>query len=206
MKLYYVPNASSLASHIALEWVDADYEAIATSFGDDILYKLNPIGTAGILEFEDGFVLSQVPAILKYLSMTYPHARIGGQGDDRAEADIDKWSSFLASDVHHAFHLLFNPARYGIDGNETARQAALQLCFRNFNVLNEHLESQTYMLGDQKSILDAYVLPMIRWSYVQFPPERKNYANLNALHDRLIEDASVISAMQQEGIWNTITR
>lgn len=206
MKFYYVPQATSLAVHIALEWADAEFEPISSEFGSDTLKKLNPIGTAGIIDFGDGFVLPQVPALLKYLSRLFPSLDLGVEDDPRRAALIDYWFSFLVSDVHHAFHLLFNPARYGIEDNASARDAALALCFRNFKVLDDHLSKNHFMLGEDKSVLDAYLLPMVRWSYIQFPKEKHNFHNLNRHHDAMLEDEGVIAAMEQEGIWDTIKR
>lgn len=206
MKFYYVPNASSLAVHIALEWAGADYEPIKTEFGSQILKDLNPIGTAGVIKFKDGFVLAQVPALLKYLTSLYPDADMGSDPDPRACAEMDRWLSFLVSDVHHAFHLLFNPSRYAIEENNGARDAALMLCYRNFKVLDTHLSSTQFMLGQKKSILDSYLLPMVRWSYVIFPEDKKDFTHLNAHHDMMLKDEAVITAMEQEGIWDSIQR
>lgn len=199
--LYYVPNACSLAAHIALEWCDASYEAIATNFGDQILYDLNPIGTVGILQRDnDAATLTQTPAILRYIARRYPDANIGDDGSLDGAAEIDSWLSFLVSDVHHAFHLLFIPERYAIEDNQAAREAALSLCCRNFGVLDKHLTDRAFMLGERRSILDAYIFPMIRWSKIKFPQERQSFGRLNDLHDRLIADDGVQRAMRAEGI------
>lgn len=206
MKHYYVPNASSLATHIALEWVDADYESIRANFFDDILYSVNPIGTAGTLDCGNGLTITQVSAALKYIAATNPNTDIGDQGELQNAVELDRWLSFLGSDVHHAFHLLFNPVRYAIEKNDGAREAALKLCYRNFDVIEKHLDGKDYLMGDRQTILDAYLFPMIRWTYIQFPEDRRNYANVNALHDRMLADPGVIKAMECEDIVDAINR
>lgn len=206
MQLYYKQHASSLAVHIALEWVGAKYEAIRTEFFDDVLYKHNPTGTVGFLKMPDGGIRTQVSAVMKELARKHPEANIDGGTDSETQFQCDRWLFFLTSDVHHAFHLLFLPDRYAIDGNDTARAAALELSYRNFDILDKHLEGRDYMLGDRVSVVDALLFPMIRWSYMQFPEEKRNFANLNALHDRMLEDPGVRSAMEDEEIWDTISR
>lgn len=206
MKHYYVPNASSLATHIALEWVDAEYESIRANFFDDILYSVNPLGTAGTLDCGNGLMITQVSAALKYIAATNPNTSIGDQGKLQNTVELDRWLSFLGSDVHHAFHLLFNPARYAIENNDTAREAALKLCYRNVNVIEKHLDGKDYLMGDRQTILDAYLFPMIRWTYIQFPENRRNYTNINALHDRMLADPGVVKAMEREDIVDAIKR
>lgn len=200
LKLFYVPNACSLAIHIALEWCDTEYESVQTAFGDAVLSELNPIGTVGILDRGDGSEpLTQTPAILRYLSRRFTEANVGDDGSLNGSAEMDRWLSFLVSDVHHAFHLLFNPKRYSIEGNGSARTAALSLCKRNFKVIDDHLSDREFIIGNGKSIVDAYLFPMIRWSYVKFPEADRTFANINAFHSRMLNDPAVKQAMEKEG-------
>lgn len=186
----------------ALEWAGVEYDTVTASFGDDLLYELNPIGTVGILGRGPGQKpLSQTPATLQYLARSFPETQIGSDGSPDNAAEYDQWLNFLVSDVHHAFHLLFIPDRYSITDKGAARDAALALCYRNFKVLEAHLADRPYMMGDQKSIIDAYVFPMTRWSLMQFPPDAPMFPNLAALHDRMRADPKVEKAMRNEGIW-----
>jgi glutathione S-transferase len=200
--LYYVQNATSMASHIALEWSGTPYDIVATNFGDEILKKLSPIGTAGSLERSNNLPpIQQTPAILRYLARTFPDANLAAGGDKQGEIEIDQWLSFLVSDVHHAFHLIFNPARYAVEDNDAVRDAALALCYRNFGILNAHLKDREFMVGDNKSIVDAYLFPMVRWTFVAFPEDARDYPNVYAFHDRMRADLSVEKVLRDEGTW-----
>lgn len=197
--LYYVPNATSMATHIALEWCSAPYKAVRTNFGDKVLSDLSPIGTAGTLARDDGQApILQTPAILQYLARSYPEANIGSDGTAEGSLEYEQWLNFLVSDVHHAFHLVFNPARYAIEGNTQAHEAALALCYRNYGILDNHLKNRKFMVGDRKTIVDAYVFPMIRWSFVAFPENARNYPALYAFHDRMMEDPSIKKVLDEQ--------
>lgn len=206
MELFIKPHASSLAPHIVLNWLNLDYDLHAAEFFDDILYQHNPTGTVGFMKTDDGQIMTQVAAVMKHLVRSNPGGALGPPSDPETAYQIDRWLLYLASDVHPPFHLLFLPDRYGIEGNDGAREAALQRCYRNFEILDAHLAGRDFMLGDRKSIIDALLFPMIRWSYMQFPDDRKSYANLNAVHDRMEQDQGVRRAMEKEGIWKTIAR
>src|SRR5690606_37595648 len=102
MKLYYSPGACSLADHIVLEWIGKPYEAQAVSREQRALpefRKLNPAGAVPVLE-HDGMVLTQNMAILNYLADLYPEAGLHGDGSPKARAEINRWRSFVNSDVH----------------------------------------------------------------------------------------------------------
>lgn len=206
MRLYLKPHASSLGPHIVLNWLNLEHDIHAAEFFDDVFYKHNPTGTVGFLETDDGRIMTQVGAVMKHLLRLYPNEEFAPATDPEQAYQIDRWLLYLASDVHHNFHLLFLPDRYGITDNEAVRAAALSECYRHFGVLDAHLEGKAFMLGGEKSIVDALLFPMIRWSYMQFPENKRNFANLNALHDRMEQDPGVRKAMKAEGIWNTIAR
>src|SRR3546814_18866566 len=84
MKLYYMPNACSLAPHIALEWAGADYEGVRLDHdqvhGEDYL-KLNPKGAVPTLITDDGRVLTEALAVLLYIADRFPQADPGAAGD-----------------------------------------------------------------------------------------------------------------------------
>ncbi|WP_298937654.1 glutathione binding-like protein [uncultured Ruegeria sp.] len=206
MQLFIKPHASSLAPHIVLNWLNLDYDLHTAEFFDDVLYEHNATGTVGFMKMDDGTVLTQVGALMKHLVRSNPSSELGPSTDHQTAYQTDRWLLYLASDVHPPFHLLFLPDRYAIADNEKAREAALALCYRNFEILNAHLEGRAFMLGDKKSIVDALLFPMIRWSYMQFDDDHKDYTNLNAFHDRMEQDLGVRAAMEKEGIWQTISR
>src|SRR3546814_5968497 len=76
MKLYYLPGACSLASHIVLEWIGKPYETQALSreeMKQAPYLKLNPLVAVPVLVDGD-WVLTQSAAILEYLAESNPQA------------------------------------------------------------------------------------------------------------------------------------
>lgn len=199
--LYYAPGACSLAPHIVLEWIGAPYEAVKVGFGSDELLAVNPAGAVPTLREDDGWLLSQAGAILDYLAQKHPEAGLGGGDSLREQAEMHRWSAFFTSDMHAAFWPIFLPHRYTKDKSAEAKQAAVQaghaLVRKQLGHLNAHLEGREWMLGD-RSVIDAYAFPMIRWAIKMLPDGLKGYDNVQALHDRIAADAAVQKVLAVE--------
>ncbi len=201
LTLYYSPNACSLSVHIVLHWCNAIFETERVVFGQPPLTKLSSLGTVGLIDRGDeSGILTQTPAILLYLAERFPLAGIGGEDSLNGRAEKNQWLSFLVSDVHHVFHLLLRSSRYGIENNKSARDSARKLCIERLTILENHLKSNQWMLGDQRSIVDAYLFPMIRWYYRVFPEKEHHFKSLNRFYDAMYVDIGVQYAMQEEGI------
>ena len=74
LKLYYSPNACSLASHIALAEAGAEFEAVRLDFKSgeqrsERYLAINPKGRVPALETPQG-VLTENPVILGWISTT----------------------------------------------------------------------------------------------------------------------------------------
>jgi glutathione S-transferase len=80
LTLFYAPTACSLASHIALEEAQADFEARRVDFAageqrsPDYL-AINPKGRVPALVTPRG-VLTETPAILAFIAQSFPEARL----------------------------------------------------------------------------------------------------------------------------------
>jgi glutathione S-transferase len=102
LQFYFSPGSSSMAPHIALHEVGAQFEPRPISFArretrEPWFLALNPEGKVPVLVVE-GRVLTEVAGILWYLAKRYPQAQLLPPD----EAWAVSWMSFLASTVHVA--------------------------------------------------------------------------------------------------------
>ncbi len=200
MKLYYFPGSCALAPHIVLKWLGTDFEAERIVKGDPEYLNINPLGVVPAIH-HDGNLYTQADAILHWLSASNSDARLAGDGTPDSEYEINNWMAFLTGDLHPAFFPFFNPQRYTTDpeGLDNAKAAGEALVAKYYDHLEAHLDGREYMVGDRRSIVDAYAIPMLRWGRLLGKP-LKEYPNLNAYLGRWEQDDGVRRAMIEQGL------
>ncbi len=202
LKLFYAPGACSLAPHVALHWIGSPYEAVRVKYGSPELVAVNPAGAVPALDTGEGWTLTQAGAILHYLARRFPAAGLGAEPSLRGAAEFDRWSSFFTGDLHPAFFPLFSPARYtaskDVAAQDQVRQAAQALVAKRLALLDAHLDGRRFILGDRRTVLDAYALPMLRWSAAKLPGGLSPYPNVSAHLDCMLSDAGAAQVIASE--------
>lgn len=192
--LYFRAGTCALAPHVALEWIGAPYEARLVGAASPELLALNPAGAVPVLQEDDGWILTQAGAILHYLARKHPEAGLGGAPGLRDQAELDRWSSFMTGDLHPAFYPVFMPYRYttdpGEEGKAKVTAAGIALVKKKLDLIEAHLAGRDWFLGD-RSIIDAYAFPMIRWARAKVPGGIGAWPAIAGLHDRLAADPAV---------------
>lgn len=203
MKLLYAPGTCALAVHITLEWIGEPYELEEVKQTDPEFLKLNPLGQVPVAFDQDGKMMNQADAILKYLAHKHPKTKLGDNGTVQDAYELDHWLAFLTGDVHPAFYPYFMPQRYSTDNSEEAKkatkEASYKLIDRVYQHLDQHFQDTNYLVGDRRTIADAYAFAMVRWGN-KLPKPLADYPNLNRFYQYWSEDKGVQQAMQQQGI------
>ncbi len=203
IKLFYAPGTCALATHIALEWIGEPYELQQVKLGDPEYLKINPLGQVPAIIDGDGEVMTQGDAILKYLARKYPAAKLGDDGTLQDGYDLDRWMAFLTGDLHPAFFPFYKPERYSTDSSDRAKQAtkkaSYQIIDRMYEYLDRHLNGKEFVVGNRRTISDAYAFAMVRWAN-SLPNGFTKYPNLDRFYHHWCEDPSVKRAMEQQHI------
>ena len=200
MKLYYFPGSCALAPHIVLEWLGVYYEAVRIEKGDPEYLKINPLGVVPAIDY-NGKLYTQADAILHWLAASNPDAQLAGDGTPESEYEINNWMAFLTGDLHPAFFPFFNPQRYTVDpeGIDNVKAAGQALVAKFYEHLEAHLEGRNFIVGNRRSIVDAYAIPMLRWGRLREKP-LEEYPNLNAYLQRWEQDEGVRRALREQGL------
>src|SRR5215470_2124788 len=114
--LYYSPGSCSLAAHIVLNEIGQPFELRKFATAERANYSpeylaINPKGRIPSLQI-DGFVLTEVPAILAYLGRRFPGAGLYPADGAEAEARCLELLAWSSSTVHVAFAQIFRPERF----------------------------------------------------------------------------------------------
>lgn len=150
-----------------MEWIGEPYDLQKVRPSDPDYLKLNPLGQVPSIIDGESDVMNQADAVLKYLARKYPEAKLGDDGTLQDGYELDRWLAFLTGDVHPAFFPFFAPHRYSTDSSDRAKQstkeASYQLIDRVYKHLDRHLDGKDYVVGNRRTIADAYAFAMIRW-------------------------------------------
>jgi glutathione S-transferase len=209
MKLYYLPGACSLASHIALIWSGVDYELEPLSYetvhGDEFM-ALNPKGAVPTMVIgrasEAPFVLTESLAILLHIAAQNPAARLGAtEGDPFEQARMHEIMAELVSEVHKAFVPAFVPDRFVIDSaaEDGARAAAFKMVEKAFRRLDGYLVGKDWLALDRRTVADAYLHVMSRW-LENTPTPLPHFPNIARHFEKMLHDEGVKRALSEEGL------
>jgi glutathione S-transferase len=200
MKLYYAPGACSLAPHIvareagidlALERVDTKTKRTET--GADYL-AINPKGYVPALELDDGSLLTEGPVISQYLADLAPASELAPPAGTIARYRLQEWLGYINSELHKSYSPLFNPATP--DATRDERRAYLT---RRYALVEQHLATNEYLLGDRFTAADAYLFVVTNWARPT-KLDLSAFPALLAFQKRIAGRPAVQAAMVAEGL------
>ncbi len=183
----------------ALEELAVPYEHIEAGGAHGIVgearYRaMNPNGLVPTLE-EDGFVLWESNAILRYLAQA-PGGVLTLPDDPRERALIDQWLDWQATAFTPAMRDAFlQLVRVAPDKRNAAMiEASRAAGERCADLLDRHLAGTPYMAGERFSIADIAVgCAAHRWLIL--PLTREDRPNIVAWRDRLAQRSASSSVL-----------
>jgi glutathione S-transferase len=203
MKLYSAPGTCATAMHIALEWSGADDEVEHLDFQgmkSPEYLALNPAGLVPTLIDDDGAAHQEGAAILLYLVDRFPQAGLGPQPGASRRNQLHRWLVFLSGTLHPYFWPHFMPMRFTTDdaGHDAVRAASHLLVDKALTIIDQHLDGRDWLVGDTRSIADAFLYAMATWGYGLEEPTTA-YTNIHALMLRLAADPAVAKVHAAQG-------
>jgi len=167
--LYFGPGACSMAPHIVLNEIGVDYEPRKTNLAEKAqltpeYLAMNPKGRVPVL-LADGFVLTEVPAILTYLGQRYPQANLLPAGGEPLARCLE-WLAYCSSTVHPSYAHLRRPERYSDDqaAHPKMQEKGEATFIDCIGFIDRKLEGKQFAAGDAYSVADAYLLVFFGWA------------------------------------------
>ncbi len=169
LKLYFGNGSCALASHLLLEEVGAQYEAIAIDLaaGDQnqkAYRDVNPKGRVPALITRDG-VLTETPAILVYIAQMYPEFKLAPTDDPYRFAQIQSINSYLCSTVHVAHAHAARGSRWADDAAtiEGMKVKVSETMAASFDLIEKDMMQGPWVMGDTYTVCDPYLFTVSRW-------------------------------------------
>lgn len=163
-EIIFYPHACSMAIHIALKETGQEFDTEfvdlstkVTGSGLDYL-KINPKRAVPALGLENGKVITEVTTILTYLADLVPEKNLIPKSSSFERYEMMSLLSFISMDIHKNFSAFFYKEK--IDSWIEVSKHKLS---RSFDFIENKLQSNQYLNGNEISIADFYFFVMLHW-------------------------------------------
>ena len=201
MRLFYVPGACSLASHIMLYDVGENFEIelVDTKVGkteNGRNYRhINPNGYVPALEIDDEEYLTEGVAILQYIADTHADKAFSPTPGSMDRAKLQQFLNYAAAELHKAWGPLF-----ATGSNEDEQRAAREKISNKFSYLESVLaDGREFLVSNQFSVADAYTFVLTNWANFK-SIDLAAWPNLKSYIERISVRPSTQAAMRAEGL------
>lgn len=146
---------------------------------------LNPNGRVPMIE-DDGFVLWESNAIVRYLAARYGDDTSWYPSDVRVRAQADKWMDWTTASFAGPFRDVF----WGVLRTPADQQDWLQInaasntCAELLSIVDQALSEKPYLSGDEIGMGDIPLGSFI-YAWFEMPIERPQMLHLSAWYERL---------------------
>ena len=171
LKLFYAAHTCSLATHIVLEDVGADYSTVRIDFArtqqqSPEYLKVNPKARVPALVTDRG-VLTETPAMLVFVAQRFPAANLALIDDAFAFAEVQAFNSYLCSTLHIAHAHRMRGYRW-VDADDAAAIAAMQRKVPQsvtacFDLIEHDMLEGPWVMGEHYTICDPYLFTLAQW-------------------------------------------
>jgi len=165
MKLFYSPNACSLAPHIVLrelglpfDLIKVDLQQHLTELGEDF-YRLNRKGQVPVLQLDDDSFLTEGAVISQFLVDQSRRKDLLAEINNVERYQTLSWMNFIASEIHKAYSPFFHES-YG----EESKTVFSTILNKHYAWVDQQLEGQNYLTGNNFTIADIYLFVVTRWA------------------------------------------
>ena len=198
--LYGVPQGCSFGSIVALEWLNQPYRLCRINMPEDMqtdLYaRINPVRETPALLLENGVVLTESAAILQNIAA---RGISRGLGFAQGTLDFDRLNQRLAF-LNTTFFSAFSPLwlAYEMEENppvqDVLRDIGRKAVAKAHSQLDAILANQPWILGNQRTVVDAYFVGLARWANYHRAIEPSDYPHVLRLFEKLEADPAVAFA------------
>jgi glutathione S-transferase len=205
LKLFYAAHTCSLATHIVLEEVGADYSTVRIDFGkteqrSPEYLEVNPKGRVPALVTDRG-VLTETPAMLVFVAQSFPDARLAPIDDPFAFAAMQAFNSYLCSTLHIAHAHRMRGHRW-VDADDAASIAAMQRKVPQsvsacYDLIEHDMLKGPWVMGERYTICDPYLFTLAQW-LEQDGVDPKRISRVVDHRRRVSERAAVRKAIAEE--------
>lgn len=200
MKLYYSPGTCSLAIHILLREIGAEFEiervdtaAAKTATGADFK-TINIKGVVPVLALDEGGHLTEGPVVAQYLADRANRTDLMPAAGTAERYRVMEWQNCITADLHKGFGPLFKP-----QVDEQSKDYFRQVLRQRFEWPDTVLADRDHLTGTGFTAADAYLFVVSQWAgLVQL--DLSDLGHLQRYLQNISQREHVRAAMKAEGL------
>ena len=173
--LHSEANSGAVAVEAALTLIGLPYQVVETTTGDPNGSPGTPYGQVPALRLPGGEMMTESAAILVWLADSHPAARLSPAWAAPERPAFLRWMAFVSAQIYAHYWARDFPVRVVKDPTAQAEvRASLEARIAHgWEVIEAGITPGRYLMGDEITVLDIYVMVVSRWT-----PRR-------ALHERI---------------------
>ncbi|YBV94932.1 glutathione S-transferase family protein (plasmid) [Phyllobacteriaceae bacterium JZ32] len=195
---YGIPSGCSFGSIVALEWLGKPYrlcriDMMSDMIGSDAYRRINPVAETPAFMTENGAVISESMAILNHIAARGIDKGLGfAQGSPEFDR-LNQMLAFLNTSLFGGFAPLWYALEHGLEGAEkqALRAYGSAILTKVHAQLEAMIGDRDWLLGDRRSLADAYFIGIARWTKYHDVIDRRDYPALQRLLEKLESDPAV---------------
>lgn len=194
---YGVPAGCSFGSIVALEWLEEPYQLCRMDLhqisGDQAFKRINPLAKTPVLITAAGTPLNESLAILNHIGARGTHKQLAfPQGNPQFD-QLNRVLAFLNGTLFTAFGLLWDAEKYSAEApeKEVLTNHGRREVERAYRALEAMLGDREWLLGEHRTLADAYFYGIARWNEYHNAIDRRDYPNVQRLYEKLAADPAV---------------
>ena len=158
--------------------------------------KKNPMAKLPVLELDDGTVIAESQAIIRYLEELHPEPPLLGRTPEE-RAVIEMWNRRIELDVTQLISLAMRHTQPFFAKTMTQVPEYAEACrtdlFKYYDWLNEELATREFLASDEFSVVDitGYCRMILR--KVPDCDFKEEHTNLRAWHARIAQRPSAVA-------------
>jgi glutathione S-transferase len=197
---YGVPSGCSFGSIVTLEWLGQPYQLcrieMPEAVSSDAYKRINPVGETPAMRTAAGDFISESLAILHHIG-----SQDLGRGLTFAQGTpaFDRLNQVLAY-LNTSLFDAYAPFWYAVEHDLGAIEKKALTDYGRARVRKAHadleamLGGKPWLLGEHRTLADAYFIGIARWNEYHQVVDRRDYPNLQRLYDQLEADPAVAFA------------
>ena len=168
--LYWARDTGAMAPQVLLEEVGVEYQRVIIDVekGEEMqadYLAINPRGQIPALFLPDGSLLTESAAMVLHIAESHPESGLLPPPGSVERAQVYRWLFYAVANIYESGGRLYYSERFTTEAScaDSIKHKAAEDMNKAWDLLDQQLGDGPYLLGEQYSVIDPYLLMLAYW-------------------------------------------